>query len=171
MRRADLAGVTWAEVSDHAVVRIAEKKSRGKRRRAVIPLTVEAKEVLARLRAREQAEGIDDLLVNSFGRPWKPGSLTQVFNATRDAANDGKGICQPPERVGEDPRSKHLHDCRSTFVTHLCRGGLTDEEIGNIVAWSPQNVARVRRIYVDDARVVVALAERIANASAKRPAK
>jgi hypothetical protein len=49
-------------------------------------------------------------------------------------------------------------------VTALCRAGLTDDEIANIVAWSPQNVAEIRRTYVDDAAVVVALSRRI-NAS------
>jgi hypothetical protein len=43
----------------------------------------------------------------------------------------------------------------------LCRAGLTDEEIANITAWSPGNVARIRRTYVDDAAVVVALSRRI----------
>jgi hypothetical protein len=64
----------------------------------------------------------------------------------------------------EADRPKHLHDLRGTFVTALCRAGLTDDEIANIVAWSPQNVAEIRRTYVDDAAVVVALSRRI-NAS------
>jgi hypothetical protein len=55
-----------------------------------------------------------------------------------------------------------LHDIfRGTFVTRLCRAGITDQEIADIVAWSPQNVSRVRRMYIDDAAVVVALSERI----------
>ena len=62
---------------------------------------------------------------------------------------------------GIPDRAKHLHDTRGTFITRLCRTDLTDVEIANIVAWSPENVARVRRIYVDDAAVVVALSERI----------
>jgi integrase len=43
MRRADLVAVTLDEVSDHAIVRTARKKSRGRRRRAVIPLILESR--------------------------------------------------------------------------------------------------------------------------------
>jgi integrase len=164
LRRADLAGITWAEVGDNAIVRKALKKSRGRRRRAVIPLTPQSREVLERLRGRQRADGVDTLLVSSKGTPWTPGSLTQAFNETRNAA----GIVHRDE---DGERSKHLHDCRGTFVTHLCLARLTNEEIANIVAWSPENVDRVRRIYVDDAAVVVALAERIASAAVKRSVK
>lgn len=104
----------------------------------------------------------DRLLVNGQGLPWIPESLTRSFNEVRNAANGGAGIAQPaiPERT------KHLHDCRGTFVTKLCRasaGGakLIDGEIADIVGWSPENVGRIRRTYVDDAAVVVALSKRI----------
>jgi integrase len=156
-RRADLAGVNFDEVTDHAIVRIATKKSRGKRRRAIVPLTPAAHKVLAELRTRERKPGVVALLVTASGEAWHPDTLSREFGRVRDAA----GI------VHSDGREKHLHDCRGTFVTHLCRVGLTDKEIADIVAWSPENVSRVRRLYVDDAAVVVALAERIANASVK----
>ncbi|MEA3061183.1 MAG: hypothetical protein QOJ94_964, partial [Sphingomonadales bacterium] len=96
--------------------------------------------------------------------PWTPGSLTQAFNQVRDAANGRRGIVHPGnEESGEPPRAKHLHDCRGTFVTKLCRldPPLTNDEIARIAAWSPSNVERIRRTYVDDAAIVVALSERI----------
>lgn len=156
MRRADLAGLTWSEVTDHAIIRIAEKKSKGKRRRAVIPILPETAALLDELRTRPREKGVETVLVNSYGRAWADGnSLGGVFHDIRDHA----GITFT-ER-GEKPRPKHLHDLRGTFVTMLCRVGLTDEEVGNIVAWSPQNVASIRRTYVDDAAVVVAIGKRI----------
>ena len=162
MRRADLAGLTFAETSSAAIVRKARKKSRGKRRRAVIPVLPETELLLEELRDRERESGVDTVLVNSKGRPWTPGSLTQAFNEVRDLANDARGIVHD-DGDGEH-RAKHLHDVRGTFVTTLCRAGLTDREIADIVAWSPQNVAVIRRTYVDDAAVVVALSERIRKA-------
>ena len=39
---------------------------------------------------------------------------------------------------------------------------LTDDEAAGIMGWSPTRVARIRRVYVDHLRVVVALGERIA---------
>jgi integrase len=161
LRRGDLVGVNFDEVTDHAIVRTARKRSRGRRRRAVIPLIPESRRLIAELRTRPREPGVNTLLVNSLGRPWTPGSLSQAFIQVRDAA----GIVHrgDPE-LGEEDRAKHLHDCRGTFVTKLCRTNLTNEEIARIVAWSVDNVERIRRTYVDDAAVVVALSERIRHA-------
>ena len=38
---------------------------------------------------------------------------------------------------------------------------LTDQEVAGMMAWSPQQVADIRRVYVDQARAVVAIGERI----------
>jgi hypothetical protein len=127
MRRADLVGVTLDEVTEHAIVRTALKKSRGRRRRAVVPLIPESKALVEALRARPRQPGVRNLLVNSLGLPWTPGSLTQAFNQVRDAANGGRGIVHPGNaELGEPDRKKHLHDCRGTFVTKLCRTNLTN---------------------------------------------
>jgi integrase len=162
-RRADLVSATFDEVGEHAIVRTALKKSRGRRRRAAVPLLPETKELLARLRSRERQEGVQTLLVNSLGRPWgSPVSLGDRFHSVRDAA----GIMEPGDpSLGTSARPKHLHDLRGTFVTRLCRAQLTDEEIASIVAWSPQNVAEIRRRYVDDAAVVVAIGQRLSTAN------
>jgi hypothetical protein len=108
------------------------------------------------LRTRPRKPGVDTLLVNSRGEAWSPDALGKRFGEVRTHA----GIVH--RETGEPDRPKHLHDVRGTYVTRLCRVGLTDEEIANNVAWSPQNVARIRRTYVDDAAVVVALSRRIA---------
>jgi hypothetical protein len=46
--------------------------------------------------------------------------------------------------------------------------GLTDAEIASVMGWSPEQVGTIRRTYVDDARVVVAIGERIANSAVHR---
>lgn len=163
MRRADLAALTWEEVSDHAIVRTARKKSKGRRRRAVIPMFPALSELLEELRALPRQPGVTHVLVGARGNPWQPGSLTEAVNAIANAGH----IFEPAQpELGMPERRKHLHDCRGTFVTHLCRAGLTDEEIANIAAWSPENVARIRRTYVEDAAVVVSIAKRIGAAQA-----
>jgi hypothetical protein len=154
-RLADLAAVTFAEVGPEAIVRRALKKSRGRRRRAVVPILPQLARLIEDLRTRPRKPGVDTLLVNSLGQAWSADALGKRFGEIRTHA----GIVHREE--GEPDRAKHLHDVRGTFVTHLCRAGLTDEEIANIVAWSPQNVGRIRRTYVDDAAVVVALSRRI----------
>lgn len=155
MRLADLAGVTFAECGEDAIVRRALKRSRGRRRRAVVPILPALKTLIEDLRTRPRISDVDTLLVNSWGRPWSADALGKRFGEV--ARHAGIAHRQP----GEEPVAKHLHDCRGTFITHLCRARLTDEEIASTVAWSPANVARIRRAYVDDAQVVVALSRRI----------
>jgi hypothetical protein len=154
-RLADLATVTFGEVGPEAIVRKALKRSRGRRRRAVVPILPPLKALIDELRSRPRAKGVDTLLVNSWGQAWSADALGKRFGEVRTHAK----IVH--KEAGEPDRAKHLHDVRGTFVTHLCRVGLTDEEIANIVAWSPVNVGRIRRTYVDDAAVVVALSRRI----------
>ena len=159
MRLADLAAVTFAECAGgHAILRIANKRSRGRRRRATVPILPQLASLIEELRGRPRALGVETLLVNSYGRSWAPDALGKRFGQIRDHARIAHA--GSAER-GEPDRPKHLHDLRGTFVTALCRAGLTDDEIAGIVAWSPRNVAHIRRTYVDDAAVVVALSRRI----------
>lgn len=163
LRRADLVSLTFDHIGKFAVTKKALKKSRGKRRRAVIPMTPELEELLAELKARKRAEGVNTVLVNSFGHQWSGDGFGGSFNRIRDEANI--------QHVDEDgtARLKHLHDVRGTFCTLLlAECGLTDEEAAPIMAWSKERIGRIRRVYVDDARVVVAIGERIA---AKQKAK
>ena len=132
----------------------------------MVPILPETQRLISDLATRERQAGADTLLVNSKGLPWTPASLTQAFNEVRDNANGGAGIVQRGDpKLGLPDRKKHLHDARGTFVTRLCRAGLTDDQIADIVAWSPANVSRIRRTYVDDAAVIVALADRINRAA------
>lgn len=157
LRRQDLVTLTWDQVGEFAIVKRALKRSRGKRRRAVIPQTPQLEAVLAELRTRERAEGVNTLLVNSWGRPWTGDGLGGSFNRIRDLA-DIKYI----DEDGNE-RLKHLHDVRGTFCTMLLtEWHLTDDEAADIMGWSPQRVAQIRKVYVDHERVVVALGKRIA---------
>lgn len=155
MRLADLAKVTFAEVGQEAIVRKASKKSRGRRRRAAVPILPQLRDLIEELRTRPRAAGVETLLVNSHGKAWSADALGKRFGEVSRHA----GIVH--REAGEEDRPKHLHDVRGTFVTALCRAGLTDREIADIVAWSETNVGRIRRTYVDDAAVVVALSRRI----------
>lgn len=113
--------------------------------------------MLAELRTRYREDGVNTVLVTSYGRAWTGDGLGGSFNRVRDAA----GIAH----VDEDgvSRLKHLHDVRGTFCTMLLtEWELTDREAAEIMGWSPERVAHIRKVYVDHTRVVVALAERIA---------
>lgn len=167
LRRADLVTLTFAHVGEFAVTKTALKKSRGRRRRATIPMTPALESLLAELRTRKRVDDCDTVLVNSFGRSWSGDGFGGSFNRIRDAAS----ISHVDEEG--NVRAKHLHDLRGTFCTMLlAECELTDEQAGNIMGWSKDRVAQIRKVYVDGSRVVVAIGERIAaNARAKQGAK
>ena len=122
-------------------------------------ITVVKRETLGSL-AREclREEGVQTTLVNSYGRPWTADGFGGSFNRIRDATN----IDHVDEETGIR-KKKHLHDVRGTFATRRIAqpAGLSDQEVADMMAWSPQQVADIRRVYVDQARVVVAIGERI----------
>lgn len=170
LRRGDLVTLTWDQIGEFAVVKTALKKSRGKRRRVTIPQTPQLQALLAELRNRHRRPGVDTVLVNSLGKPWTDASFGGSFGRIRDAAGI---VHMAEEMVGgklvELPKPKHLHDVRGTFCTMLLtEWELTDDEAAGIMGWSPGRVAHIRRVYVDDARVVVAIGQRI---GAKQDAK
>lgn len=157
-RCADLVSLTFDEVGEVAIVKTAGKKSRGRRRIVTIPVVPGLRELIDELRTRFRKPGVETVLVNSFGDTWASGGFTKRFMEGRDRA----GIVEPANSAIDMPkRKKHLHDVRGTFATKLILSGLTDREVADIMGWSPERVATIRRVYVDQARVVVAIGERI----------
>lgn len=149
-----------ANVYEHAIVKKALKVSRRRRRTATMPRIPELDIVLAELEMRERAPGVTTLLVNSRGLPWTGDGFGGSFNAVRDAA----GIVHTDDDTGE-ARKKHLHDVRGTFATRLILSGLTDQEVADVMGWGTDRIANIRRVYVDQERVVVAIGRRIAEGS------
>ncbi|CAN5203542.1 site-specific integrase [soil metagenome] len=165
LRRADLVSLTWDHLGEIAIVKTALKKSRGKRRRATVPMTEELERLIAELRMRPRAEGVEHVLVNSFGRPWSGDGFGGSFNRIRDLAN----IVHVDHDAEPPVRKKHLHDVRGTFCTRLMTEcDLTDREIADIMAWSPERIGNIRKVYVDPAQVIVAIGARM---KAKQVAK
>lgn len=170
LRRQDLVTLTWAQVGDFAIVKSALKRSRRKRRFATVPRIPALDDLLAELRTRDRAAGVETVLVNSFGQSWSGDGFGGSFNAVRDEAN----ILHTEDDDEGKPRTrkKHLHDVRGTFCTHLivdCE--LSDDDTADIMAWSVGRVRQIRRTYVDQTSVVVALGERIRDMTVKRNVK
>ncbi len=160
LRRGDLVALPWSAVGEHAIV-WQTAKSRGKNR-IVIPLLPETKALLDRIRGRYSTEMAAlpeakrkpmprTVLSNTRWLPWSAMGLGSRFN---DAKKES-GI------------TVNLHDLRGTFATRCMIAGLTDQEIADILGWGTKDVAAIRVRYVDQTRVVVALAERIAKGSVK----
>ena len=107
--------------------------------RAAIPLHNELKELLAAVPHRS---GV--ILRNSYGEPWTASGLKSSWGNTKPEGFD-----------------RRWHDLRGTCATWLATKGLTDDEIAGIIGWSRTRVAEIRARYVEHARVVVSIAERL----------
>ncbi|MBN8845960.1 MAG: tyrosine-type recombinase/integrase [Sphingomonadales bacterium] len=171
-RRADLVALRWDEIGDFAITRRASKRSRGKRYMARAPVTPQLRKLLDDLRTRYRRVGVETVLVNSHGKKWSGDGLNSSFDDAREKANGKTGIWhveRDPDTGEEDRVAKRIHDFRGTFATILLTlpgKRLTDEEVADLMAWDAKNVAEIRKRYVDDAAVVVALGRRIARATA-----
>lgn len=154
LRRADLVSLTWGEVGENAIIKspskakvkalpgAAKKRSRTKRT-VTIPLTREAKAVLAEIGRKDPAAHV---LLSTRGNPWSGDGLeNRVIKAKREA-----GLAE-----------LHLHDARGTFITRLAKAGLKASEIASIVGWKTARVERLLTTYVDNDSVILHLAERL----------
>lgn len=174
LRRADLVALRWDEVGDLAITRTTAKRSRGRRYRVRMPRLPALDALLDQLRSRPRKEGVDTVLVNSYGKAWTGDGLASSFSDARRKANGDTGIwhVERDPVTGEEERiAKRLHDLRGTFATHLMThptARLTDREIADLLGWSETQVADIRKRYVDDSAIVVALAKRL---SGKRTGK
>lgn len=176
LRRQDLVTLRWDEIGDLAITRMTAKKSRGKRYRVSLPRLPELDALLAELKTRPRKEGVETVLVNMHGRSWAASGdgLNSSFDDARGKANGGKGIfhVERDPVTGEETKiAKRLHDLRGTFATRLMThptARLTDKEIADLMGWSEEQVGEIRKRYVDDAAIVVALGRRL---SGKRTGK
>ncbi len=118
-----------------------------------------------------RAPGVDTVAVTALGQSWNLDTLSK--EVTRLAKTAGV-VHVDTSKPGQPPRirRKHLHDFRGTFVTRLMTTtDLTDEQIADIMGWSPTDIRRIRTIYVDDYARSVALGRRIKRGSVNRDCK
>jgi len=155
LRREDLTTLTWAEVRENAIVKRAAKVSRGRRRTVTIPRIAELEALLNELRTRSRNEGVQTVLVSSKGAPWTPDGLNTAFDSVRDKV----GIFHTDDDGTK--RAKHIHDLRGTFCTKLLKAGLSDEQVADVMGWSPDQVRGIRRVYVDQGQIAMAIGERL----------
>lgn len=150
LRRADLVALTWSEIDEFTIKRVTRKSGR-RRKRAIIPVTPELRALLDDFKHWDRAPGVETLLVNSRGQRWSEDGFTHRFNVVRNALDIRHS----------DGRRKHLHDVRGTYATRLVKLGLSDQEVGDIMGWSAQQVGEIRKIYVEDDTAVQAIINRL----------
>lgn len=137
LRIGDLCALQWEHVFDKAII-LTTAKRKGE---AVIPIFGELRKFLDGIRP---AEAKGPVLLNSRGQGWTKSGLQTVWQRRQPKGFD-----------------RTIHDLRGTFVTWLAMKGLTDREIADIIGWTTTRIGAIRAVYVDRARVVVNLAERL----------
>lgn len=152
MRRGDLIDLRWTEVGEFSIERAADKSTAG--RRLLIPLTAEARAVIADARAANARRKVPSTFVLTSTRgPWqKDGLGVTWWKACRDAGVTGK----------------HFHDLRGTAATRFCQVPLTDEEVADIMGWEPDQVRAIRKRYVDRERIARGIVARMEKAEQTR---
>jgi integrase len=149
IRRGDLVRITWDQVSEFDIGFNTSKSNF--RQRATVPLLADARALIAEIRDdREQQlkEGRVPsayVLTSHQGRPWTADGLTQAF-------------LRAARKVGI---KKHLHDLRGTAATRFILGEFSNEEVAEILGWEVAGVGRIRKRYVDGARIARGLVERL----------
>lgn len=138
LRLGDLVNLDWSQVFEK---QITIEKTRKRGGRAVIPIFADLAALLKEIGRKEGR-----VLLNSRGKGWTVSGLETVWQRRKPEGFD-----------------RTLHDLRGTFVTYLAVKGLTDEQIARIVGWTAVKVAEIRARYVDEARVVVSLVDRLSN--------
>ena len=137
LRLGDLVTLEWVQVGQNAIIKTTRKKNR----RVVIPILPELSELLNAI-----GRGAGTVLKNSRDQAWTENGLGTVFQRAKVKA--GIGV--------------RIHDLRGTYATWLAIQGLTDQEIGRIVAWSEKQVAALRMRYISEEHVVASLVNRLA---------
>jgi integrase len=137
LRIGDLCELRWKHVFDKAIILVTEKR----KGEAVIPIFGELRAFLDSL---VKGEPETPVLLNSRGKGWTKSGLQTVWQRRQPEGFD-----------------RCIHDLRGTFVTWLAIKGLTDREIADIIGWTTQRIAEIRAVYVDRARVVISIAERL----------
>ncbi len=150
LRRADLVALEWSEIEEFTIKRVTQKSGR-RRKRAIIPITPDLRMLLDELKHRDRRAEIKTVLVNSRGLSWSGDGFSHGFNEVRDALDIRH----------TDGRKKHLHDVRGTYATRLVKLGLSDQEVGDIMGWSAQQVSEIRKIYVEADTAVQAIINRL----------
>lgn len=139
LRLGDVVRLDWESVGDKAIVLKTKKRGGG----AAIPIFPDLRAALDQLQP-DRAKRKGPVLKNSRGKGWTESGLGSVFQKSK------------PEGF-----ARTMHDLRGTYVTWLAVKGFTDEEIVRVIGWTAKHVAAIRSRYVDEARVVVSMVDRM----------
>ena len=137
LRLGDLIRVPWGAVGAAGIV----WKTGKKKRQVIVPLTPNAKALLAMMPKRAIT-----VLSNSRGEPWTEGGLKHMIREARLTA----GVT-----------GVRLHDLRGTAATRLFLAGSPKRDIATIMGWKEEDVDALLTKYVSGDAVALDLLSRM----------
>lgn len=147
MRQGDLLRLPWGADKGTHIDWVASKSAK-RGRRVIIPIMPELRALLD----AAPKKGVQ-ILLNTRDRAWTPSGLKTQFGKAKDKA----GI-----------EGKTFHDLRGTAATYFCLSGLDDREVAEIMGWSENRVAEIRRRYVAREAIILSTVDRLTRAAAER---
>ena len=141
LRAEDLRRLSWSHIGLDAIV-IPTNKSRGQKE-ASVPLYNGLRAVLDSIPKRSTA-----VLTSDTGRPHKDGP-------------NGSSFRKAFKLAFTDARDLHFHDLRGTAATRFHAAGLTNPEIGEILAWEEAQVDKIIRRYVGQSARMAAIIQKL----------
>lgn len=140
LRREDLVKIPWT-ADKGSYLEWKTGKGRRYNRTVIIPIVPALRTVMG----PKASNGAMQIVMGDKGRPLSPSGLsTAVDRAKRKAGVD-----------------KRWHDLRGNAATALCIAGLDDREVAEIVGWTEDDVAKIRRKYVSRERIIQAAIHRL----------
>lgn len=127
LRQGDLLKLTWKAIEGNKIV----WKTRKRKKPVELPII---RELAAELRRAPRAEGVETVLISSDKAPWSQSGFQGAWRDVFLAA-------------GLKDTGLHHHDLRGTTCSLLAEAGADDDEMGAVMAWSREHVAKMRQIY------------------------
>lgn len=165
LRRGDLRRLRWSHINATSIeMDTAKSRRKGKtagKKRIIVPLLPAAQIVLEECRAAER-----ERCANLRARKLTPipSPFVMTTRAGKQWSKDGPtGMWVKACLTASPPIEKHLHDLRGNFATHIMTADptMSDDQIGDILGWEGDDVAKIRRRYVDRDKIALALVERL----------
>lgn len=147
LRAEDLRRLSWSHIGPDAIV-IPTNKSGG-HKEAFVPLYDDLRAVLDSIPKCSTA-----VLTSDTGRPHKDGP-------------NGSSFRKAFKLAFTDPRDLHFHDLRGTAATRFHAAGLSNREIGEILAWEEAQVDKIIRRYVGQSARTAAMIQKLNKAETR----
>lgn len=149
LREGDLIRLPDSVVGAHSIARRTTKRGR----LAIIPLTAEAKAVIADMRAAKAAHSAaaeragrtpviaTTLAANENGRPWTKSGVASALRRMK------KAVGRDPEAPA-DMAALHLHDLRGNALLSFRLAGWRTARLAMIFGWSEARIDEMLAVYL-----------------------